>query len=317
MDENNVSPWAVGFAALMKLEGVGRRSAFKLADGISGTRSLDDLFLKLSSKLDAHNSSLSAFKKAWYFAEEEMAKAYASSVRAIAFYDDDYPERLRTIPDPPAVIFVRGHVPALRSTRSIAIIGTREPTPYGISVAKKAARVAVESGFVVVSGLAHGCDTYAHTGCVEGRGIGVGVLAHGLDRVYPAANKGLASELVEMGGCMVSEYALGVKPFRTYFAERDRIQSGLSDAVLVIETDIKGGTMHTVRFATAQRREIACIDHPTEWRSEEKTKGNQQLIREKRAVPIKDNASLKEFLEKFGSDEVKPDQSTTQLSWQF
>jgi DNA processing protein len=246
-----------------------------------------------------------------------MAEASTSSVRAIAYYDDDYPERLRNIPDPPAVIFVRGEVAALNSKRAIAIVGTREPTPFGISVAKKAAHTAVENEFAVISGLAHGCDTYAHAGCVEARGVGIGVLAHGLDRIYPAASRGLANELLAAGGCWVSEYPLGVKPFRNFFAERDRIQSGLADAVLVIETDIKGGTMHTVRFAAAQRREVACISHPIEWHLEDKTRGNQQLIRSGRATPISDTRSLREFLSKFGQRKGEPRQIGKQLGWQF
>jgi DNA processing protein len=317
VDEKHPSPWAVGLVALMKLEGFGRRSAFKLTEGIPSPRDYHDLYNRISSRLETQNASATAFEKAWSFAEEEMLRASTSSVRAIAFYDEDYPERLKSIPDPPAVIFVLGKVAALNSQRSIAIVGTREPTSYGISVAKRAARTAAEHGFAIVSGLAHGCDTYAHIGCVEAKGTGIGVLAHGLDRVYPAANKELAKELLSSGGCLVSEYPLGVKPFRNFFAERDRIQSGLSEAVLVIETDIKGGTMHTVRFAAAQHREVACISHPGEWLTEEKTRGNQQLIRSGRAVPIGDTQSLVEFLGKFKGREVATSKRSEQLRWQF
>jgi DNA processing protein len=183
-------------------------------------------------------------------------------------------------------------------------------------VARKSAATAVETGFAIVSGLAHGCDTFGHQGCVDANGIGVAVLAHGLDKVYPAANRGLAEELLERSGCLVSEYALGVGALRTSFAERDRIQSGLSDGVLVIETDIKGGTMHTVRFSREQRRLLACINHPAALRHESKTKGNQMLIAEKSAVPISNGEDLLAFLEKLkaASQERKPIESTATSS---
>ena len=138
--------------------------------------------------------------------------------------------------------------------------------------------------------------TYAHEGCLEAQGIGVAVLAHGLDMVYPAANRGLAERLLDRGGCLASEYPVGTTPVRSAFAERDRIQSGLSDGVLVIETDVRGGTMHTVRFARDQGRALACIEHPQRYRSEDETRGNRKLIEEGSARPIPDGDSLTDFL---------------------
>ena len=148
----------------------------------------------------------------------------------------------------------------------------------------------------MVSGLALGCDAKAHEGCVEAKGAGVAVLAHGLDRVYPAANRELADRLLICGGCLVSELPVGVKPARWTFAYRDRIQSGLSDRVLVIETDVKGGTMHTVDFSLKQERPLACIDHPQQFHSASQTQGNRRLIQEGSAVGIVDQTALERFL---------------------
>jgi DNA processing protein len=234
---------------------------------------------------------------AWAKSETQLQESLDAGVEAFSFHDDGYPVRLRDIPDPPAVLFVKGDAKGLHASRSLAVVGTREPTSYGAKVARKSAASAVEAGFVIVSGLAHGCDTHGHEGCLDANGIGVVVMAHGLDRVYPAANRDLAVRLLEHGGCLVSEYPLGAAPMRTAFAERDRIQSGLSDGVLVIETDIKGGTMHTVRFSREQRRGLACIDHPEKLRGEDKTKGNQQLIADKWAAPIPDGPALTRFLD--------------------
>jgi DNA processing protein len=165
-----------------------------------------------------------------------------------------------------------------------------------VRVAERLASSAAISGFAIVSGLAHGCDTLAHKGCVDVGGVGVAVLAHGLDKVYPAANKSLAQKLLDCGGCLVSEYPLGMTPMKTAFAERDRLQSGLSDCVLVIETDVKGGTMHTVRFARQQDRLLACIDHPEAWWGQPKVQGNRQMIADRWAVPIADGDALASLL---------------------
>ena len=236
-------------------------------------------------------------RDAWAKTEEQLNRTDNVDIEIFSFHDQAYPDRLRTIPDPPAVLFVKGNTAGLYATRSLAIVGTREPTSFGEKAAQTSARTAVESDFVVISGLARGCDTYAHMGCVESNGIGVAVLAHGLDKLYPVANRDLAVSLLDNGGCLVSEYPADMKPVRSAFVERDRIQSGLSDAVLVIETDEKGGTMHTVQFAREQSRRLACIDHPPRLRLENKARGNQKLIDDGWAEPVSDSKSFAQFLD--------------------
>jgi DNA processing protein len=287
-----ISKATVAISALMSLKGVGRRAALKIVDGpITGAENQRLLERVARNKIDQ-----SLFLEALSKAGERLVQSVASGVGAYSIYDPQYPARLRNIPDPPAILYVKGSVEALAARCSVAVVGTREPTEYGSKVAQRLAVLATEEGFVIVSGLAHGCDTFGHLGCVEASGVGVAVLAHGLDKVYPAANKGLARDLLDLGGCLVSEYPLGMAPARTAFAERDRIQSGLSDGVLVIETDIKGGTMHTVRFSREQRRPLACIDHPAHLLVEPKTQGNQMMIAEKWARPIADGKALLNFL---------------------
>ena len=127
------------------------------------------------------------------------------------------------------------------------------------------------------------------------------MLAHGLDKVYPAANRNLANRLVEQGGCLVSEYPVGSKPARSAFVERDRIQSGLSEAVLVIETGVNGGTMHTVRFARDQKRLLACIDYTEQFSAQNKAEGNWKLIKDEDAIPIRNGEALIQFLDKIKS----------------
>ena len=293
MAASSISSTSVALTALMKLKGVGRRAALRIVHGPIPDSDAREIIADRAMRAKLPETEL---LNAWDRAEFELENTKASGIKFYSFHDEGYPERLRNIPDPPAVLYVKGDVSGLHAPKCLAVVGTREPTPYGEVVARKSAATAAEAGFIIVSGLAHGCDTLGHEGCLDAHGVGVAVMAHGLDKVYPAANRGLASRLLENGGCLVSEYPLGVTPMRTAFAERDRVQSGLSDAVLVIETDVKGGTMHTVRFSREQKRILACIDHPDKWKGEDKTKGNQMMIAERWARGIADGAALTQLL---------------------
>ena len=297
--KREVSSTATALLALMRFKGVGRKKALAVVD-----RPVDEVDVR--SACPALMAAMSGGRvlritepelvEAWKRSEEGLRGAAEAGVRAISYYDDDFPARLRAIPDPPAVLFVKGDAHGLYSPKTLAVVGTREPTSFGKEVAQRSGRTAAEAGFAIVSGLAHGCDAYAHEGCLEADGRGVAVLAHGLDKVYPAANRGLAARLLEKGGCLASEYPVGTAPARAAFAERNRLQSGLSDAVLVIETDVKGGTMHTIRFALGQQRPVACVDHPDRWRGEDKAQGNRQLIRDGTGRAIPDGVGLTDFL---------------------
>lgn len=287
---------AIALLALMGLRGVGRRGALRIAEAppeAGESAAYRDRILENAEKA---RLSVADLRDAWDRATEKVTASEEAGHAVLSVYDKRYPIRLSKIGDPPAVLFAKGDLNVLEADRLVAVVGTREPTAFGEKVARRTGRTAAEVGFVVVSGLAHGCDTLAHEGCLDTHGIGVAVMAHGLDKVYPAANRGLAERLLAGGGCLVSEYAIGATPMRTAFAERDRIQSGLSDGVFVVETDVKGGTMHTVRFAREQGRGLACVEHPERLRSEDKTKGNQVLIADKWAYPVPDGEALLGFL---------------------
>ncbi|MER9419350.1 DNA-protecting protein DprA [Mesorhizobium sp. M0306] len=301
MAASPISSTSVALTALMKLKGVGRRGALRIVHGPIPDGDAREIIADRAMRAKLPESELF---NAWDRAEVELENTKAGGIKFYSFHDEGYPERLRNIPDPPAVLYVKGELSGLHAAKCLAVVGTREPTSYGEAVARKSAATAAEAGFTIVSGLAHGCDTLGHEGCLDAHGVGIAVMAHGLDKVYPAANRGLATRLLENGGCLVSEYPLGVTPMRTAFAERDRIQSGLSDAVLVVETDVKGGTMHTVRFSREQRRMLACIDHPAKWKHEDKTKGNQMMIAEQWARGIADGPALTQFLKEI--EKVEP-----------
>jgi DNA processing protein len=142
-------------------------------------------------------------------------------------------------------------------------------------------------------------------------------LAHGLDRVYPAANKVLAKQIVERGGALVSEYAPGTRAFPGNFVDRDRLQIGLSDALLVAETGVTGGTMHTVRFCQEQRKPLACIAHPPQHASHEKAQGNSRLLQEQRAIPLRSSSDVDAFCDALSHGAVPTAAQTSQMKMPF
>lgn len=228
-------------------------------------------------------------------AQELMESAARIGVVVLTMFEDAFPQLLRDIPDPPILLFVKGNVKAMGRRPTVAVIGTREPTEYGQRAAKMIGKRFAEREFVVVSGLAKGCDAFAHEGCIESGGISIAVLAHGLDMVYPAENRPLAERLLACGGALVSEYAPGVRAHHSHFVERDRLQSGLSHGVVVVETDVKGGTMHTVGFARKQHRSLACVAHPVKYLDQPKVQGNQHLLKTGEAIPLADASDLDKF----------------------
>jgi len=174
-----------------------------------------------------------------------------------------YPQRFHSLngrKPKPSVLYIKGSIDALQHNHAvIAGVGTRHPTENGIKSAYDFGCFAAENHIPVVSGLAYGCDVYAHQGCIDHNGTAIAVMAHGLDMVYPSEHRELAHQIVEQNGCLVSEYPPGVKMTKWSFVDRDRLQSGLSDSVIVIQTGRKGGTRHTARFAQEQGMSIFCV----------------------------------------------------------
>ncbi|WP_440977678.1 DNA-processing protein DprA [Sedimentibacter sp. LTW-03] len=225
-------------------------------------------------------------------AENIIKESKSQNIQTISIFDKDYPSKLRDISDPPVVIFVKGNKDCLYMNDSVAIIGTRKPTIQGEKVAIKLGEIAANRGNVVISGLALGCDSFAHFGCVKNNGKSIAVLPAGLDKIYPSSNKALAQNILDNNGCLVSEYPIRTVPFANNYVERDRIQSGLSSSVIVVETDIKGGTMHTVNFALSQKKILACYAHDSEYHGYSQSQGNLKLINSNLALPLKNEDDI-------------------------
>ena len=196
--------------------------------------------------------------KARQAAEEEWARVAAQGATLVSFGCPEYPERLKEIYDPPPVLWVRGSVNLL-SRPGIAIVGTRHPTPYGAGVAEMLSRDLAVRRLLIVSGMARGIDTCAHKGALAARMPTVAVWGTGIDVIYPKENKKLAEEILATGGAIVSEVPMGTFPAPQNFPRRNRILSGLSIAVLVVEAAENSGTRVTARCAAEQNRDLFAV----------------------------------------------------------
>jgi len=173
---------------------------------------------------------------------------------------EEYPKQLKNIYDPPIKLFVLGNKKILQQ-KSVAIVGARKATLYGKKIAFQFSKKLSENGINIISGLALGIDTYAHLGTLhpECRGKNIAVLGSGLNEIYPKQNIELAKKIVNSGGCIISEYPLGTKPEKLHFPERNRIISGLSKGVVVVEANEKSGSLITADFALEQGKEVFAV----------------------------------------------------------
>ena len=188
-----------------------------------------------------------------------IEKLREKGIEIVTKYSEAYPESLKNITDPPIILFCEGDVSLLKSENMIAIVGTRKPTNYGRDVTAKFSRELAKAGVVVVSGLAYGVDAEAGRGAVDVGGKTIAVLGCGVNSIYPSANIPLANKIISMGGLILSEYLPNEGPRQYYFPERNRIISGLSKGVLVIEAGENSGSLITAKTAIEQNRDIYVV----------------------------------------------------------
>lgn len=245
------------------------------------------LNLSSSINIDAYQRGEAVFE-----ARKELEFIKKHSIKVLYLHDEDYPWRLFELSNPPAVIYCLGNC-NLNSDRNVSIVGTRRCTNAGIEFT---------NGFLdelsplfpdlcVISGLAYGIDSVSHAAALRNRRPTIGVLAHGLDMIYPNGHRNLAKEIISSGGALISEYPSKTRPYKGRFLERNRIVAGLSDATIVIESEIKGGAMSTANTAFINNREVFAIPgRPSDIMSS----GCNHLIRKCKAHLL---SSVSDFLE--------------------
>jgi len=191
-------------------------------------------------------------------AQEELAQAAGMGVKVVTLDDSEYPLELKQIYDPPPVLYVRGAVSTI-SQPGIAVVGTRHPTPYGTGMAERLACDLAARGLTIISGMARGVDTAGHRGAIAAKGKTVAVFGTGIDVMYPKENTRLSEQILALGGALISEFPIGTFPAPQNFPIRNRIISGMSVGVLVVEAAEYSGTRITARCALEQNRDVFAV----------------------------------------------------------
>ena len=220
--------------------------------------------------------------------EEEISFLEKYKIKPLFLTDADYPKRLLHCYDPPTLLFYKGTA-NLNSSKVISIIGTRSNTEYGKMMTEKILQALAPHQPLIVSGLAYGIDVIAHKYSIKQQLPTVGVLAHGLDKIYPSQHTALAKEMIAEGGGLLTEFRKETKPDRHNFPERNRIVAGMSDATIVIETGIKGGSMITANLAFSYNRDVFAIPGKT---TDSKSEGCNYLIQSNKAVLIRNGEDI-------------------------
>jgi DNA processing protein len=234
--------------------------------------------------------------------EKEWGFVQKHDIQVLFLNDEKYPKRLLNCYDPPTVLFYKGSA-NLNAGRVINIIGTRNQTDYGRGIVEKLVETLAPHKILIVSGMAFGVDTQAHKACVRNNVPTVGVLAHGLDTLYPPENAKLARHMLEQEGGLLTEFWSGTKPDKHNFPTRNRVVAGLCDATIVIETDVKGGSMITAELAIGYNRDVFAFPGKI---NDQKSKGCNDLIRRNKAALISSGEDLLEAMNWMPQPEKKP-----------
>lgn len=239
----------LGSLRIQRLFEVFRTSERILKQGESVLRRVDGIGVKIAKNITRFDCES--------FLTEEMKLIREQSINIVTFFDDHYPQYLKQIPGFPIVLYCVGNLSKVKLP-GIAIVGCRRASIYGQSVSRSLAKGLAYSGITVVSGMARGIDTVAHSGCLEADGTTVAVLGSGLGNVYPRENKKLF-EGISSSGCVISEFPMMTSPQACNFPRRNRIISGLSAGVVVVEAAARSGALITARYALEQGREVFAV----------------------------------------------------------
>jgi len=280
--------------ALHFLPGIGPVLARAL---LSYCGSIENIFTKKKSQLEKipgigkERAEMIQKKDLFEKAENEILFMRKNGIESLFYLDKGYPERLKNCYDSPLMLFYKGNID-LNMARMVAIVGTRFITPYGKNFTEKLIADLAKYKVIVVSGLAYGVDVQAHKSSVNNNVPTIGVVAHGLDRLYPSENKATAEKMMLNGG-IITEYPSGTKPDRENFPARNRIVAGMSDAVIVIESAEKGGALITAELANDYNRDVFALPGRT---TDHFSKGCHQLIRKNKAMLFENADHIAEMM---------------------
>jgi len=268
--------WKAGLSQLQEVKGIGR----EVAEGIVRERERINL-------------------------EEEMILVEEKKVKVLTLEDEDYPENLKNIYDPPPVLYVKGEIKK-EDNQALAIVGSRRSTYYGKDLSQRLALGLSQKGFTIVSGMARGIDTFAHQGALKAKGRTIAVLGCGVDIVYPPESRELAEEIAG-SGALISEFCLGTRPLAGNFPIRNRIISGLAQGVVVVQAGERSGATITADFALDQGREVFAVPGNV---NVFQSKGTHRLIKQG-AKLVED---INDILEELGIERVSVEKKEARQS---
>ena len=283
--------------ALTRIPGLGLMGAYNLVRTLGSAsaifqhrKELKELLPEVSDKLIKALDCPEAFHRA----EEELKYAEKNQIQCITLNDAAYPSRLKECEDAPLALFYRGNAP-LNALKVISMVGTRHATAYGEDLCQSFIRELKElrPDVLIVSGLAYGIDICAHRAALQHGFATIGVLAHGLDRIYPGAHRKTAIDMMDHGG-LLTEFMSGTNPDRQNFVKRNRIVAGMSDATIVVESAIKGGALITAELAESYHRDCFAFPGRT---TDIYSAGCNELIRNNRASLL---SSAEDFVNAMG-----------------
>ena len=293
--------------AIKSFEGIGTVKLLKIGNyvedkniAISSPSDLVPILDDLKIKVKKEKVTTEMLQKALSVARRTIEYNLQAGIGITTYYDEDYPSILRdTINEdgklaPPMVLYYKGDLSITRMP-GLAVIGTREITDFGKKAGSYLTQEFSRRGFCIVSGLAIGCDTVGHRGALDVGGKTIAFLAHGLDTVYPPENEGLAQQIVDNGGLLLSEYPVGMGVNRYNLVARDRLQASMALATLVIQTGVQGGTMHAANTTLQYPKPLYVIKFKNNDENEhEKSLGNALLV-EKGAKYISGSDDINEI----------------------
>lgn len=280
--------------ALGQLKGIGPMRASQLLAKISSisdlfTQSFQELYMQtgISIKRLSEMNRDAALKQA----EKQVLYNEKHHIVTRFFMDADYPRRLRQCPDAPIVIFTKGMVDG-NPQKTVSIVGTRNQTSYGKLLIEELLATIQSKELTVISGLAYGVDIHVHQTCIERGILNIGVFGHSLDRIYPYEHRKVAQQMLENGG-WISEFLVGTKPDRMNFPMRNRIIAGLSDAIIVVESKKKGGSIITAELGNDYNRDVFAFPGSV---LQEQSEGCNWLIQKQKAHLIQNGQDFLDFM---------------------
>lgn len=259
-DADKLMTESEAYVVLNMLPKVGPGRVRRLAESLGGALPALTAGRERLMRVDGIGADVAAVIAGWESHADltgELAAAKKLGVAVLTPADSGYPENLRNIYDPPLALYVKGRIES-RDSRSVAVVGSRQPSYYGRESARKLGYQLAYAGMTVVSGLARGVDTHAHEGAIAAKGRTIAVLGCGIDQIYPPENRLLSEKVIE-AGALVSEFPIGTKPDRQTFPIRNRVVAGLSLGILVVEAPRNSGALITARMGLDQGRQIFAV----------------------------------------------------------